>query len=99
MRAIQIAYICLDSPILSLVKKYILSEVDVIFLFITDGGDWAVAGVDAGIIGQREQFLADSLDEHFFSASAQIGTADAETEQDVAREQDVFFPAIETKRA
>jgi hypothetical protein len=52
-----------------------------------DGGGGSVAGVDLGVVGQGEDFLANAIQEGAGAAAGEVGAADAITKEDVATEE------------
>lgn len=67
--------------------------------FLTHCRLGAVAGEDAGFVGEAQDLLADALDQGGVVAAGQIGAADAPPEDDVAAEEQVFPGAVEEHMA
>ena len=76
-----------------------LSQIHIISLFVEDGGAFAVAGIDGGVVGQAEQAFLDAGDEGLVVATGQVGAAYAAAEERVAGEDPAFDFSIEADAA
>ena len=71
----------------------------VVSFFVEDGGAFAVAGEDGGVVGKAEQALADALAELLVVAASEVGAAYAAAEERVAGEDPALDFGIEADAA
>ncbi len=65
--------------------------------FFADGGGAAVAGEDAGGVGEGEEAVVDGAEELFGVAAGEVGAADGVGEEGVSGEEEVVVGEVETE--
>ena len=66
---------------------------------VGDSGRRAVARGDDGLVGEREDFLADAVDELCHVAAPQVGTSHAAVEDGVAADEQCALKQVEGQAA
>ena len=67
--------------------------------FVSYGGVGSVSGVDDGVVGQGEDFLADHLEQQFVVAGGEVAAADAALEEHIAADEEFVGGVVEADAA